>query len=524
MYSDIPMLLVGNDAIIHWDIYKSGSGEREDFTMSEVFFFVCNAQGKHKVPYEITDNRITARIPGIVLQSLGIHHIELVWSRNNRKNWGKLTKKNAFVVSSEVEEEEIVTELQVSDSYSVGIGNDGLSAYDIAIMSGYQGTMEEFSTLLGEITKHVSLFAQLTNLLKVYRYDSDEDTNAEPHLNPNILDRSGNIRIEVDDMGKLLLRNKVHEVLTIGEEIVELAMDGGGADAGKITLRTKEAIENGDDWLQHEVKITSSDDWHLNLGYAKENSRVSLGKSYLNFHIYDESGEGDYVVRMNADSNNVNISKHKGFQVEVDGNERFGAKPEGDTTIKNNKGNNVMLADPRRMILYHPNGNQFIHSNPEKVGKNGEEADDRFTMRYPNGVLLFKADSNPEESEKAMLATKGDLDEALRNSGSYMWNEDTPLIRETTDDNGDRCYVIQDKNGERIVTIANYEKSFGYNGTKIDVDDGLKIEINGEEGKEGQALFCNGGGIIFKDIYTKDEIDEQIGEIDEVLNYIIGAE
>lgn len=315
------------------------------------------------------------------------------------------------------------------------------------------------------------------------------------------------------------MRNKVHEVLKIGEDNVYLALDGDGKDAGKITLRTRESIENGDDYFTHEVKITASDDWHLNLGYANGDDRVSLGQSYFNFHIYDESGEGDYVIQMNADGNNVNISKHKGFQVEVSGYERFGAKPEGDTAIKNNEGKNVLLADPRRMILYHPNGNQFIHSNPEKVGKNGEVADDRFTMRYPNGVLLFKADSNPEESEMAMLATKGDLEKV------FLWNSETPLIKEETDDNGDRCYVIQDKNGERIVTIANYEKSFGYNGTKIDVDDGLRIEIDGEEGQEGQALFCDGGGnIIFKEVATREYVDEQIGAIDEALNYIIGAE
>lgn len=274
-------------------------------------------------------------------------------------------------------------------------------------------SIAELASILGlnneELQRIISI---VNNLIKVYRYDSNGDVDAEPYLNPNIIDRSGNIRIEVNDSGFLLLRNSTNEVLRIAEEYVRLAIDGA-KDGGKIQLFTRESIENGEDWDKNEVKITASEDWHLNLGYSKEKNRVSLGTSGLNFKIYDESGEGDYVIQMNCDGNNVNISKHKGFQVEVGGKERFGAKPEGDTTIKNNKGKNVLLADPRRMILYHPNGNQFIHSNPEKVTKSGEEADDRFTMRYPNGVLLFRADSNPEDNEMALLATKGDLNEQI---------------------------------------------------------------------------------------------------------------
>ena len=692
--------------------------------------------------------------------------------RDTKENW---LKYDPILLEGEVGYE-IDTNLQKIgngvDSYSnleyVGIGN-------ITQETGDSEKLVISQKAVTELIEKLSNF--IKNINKVYQVDSVESQDDEPYLNPNIFDKNGIIRIEVNDDDELLLRNKVHEVLTIGEEKVELAMDGDGKDAGKITLRTRELIENSEDSYKHEVQITTGDDWHLDLGYGLSNKRVSLGRGYCNFHIYDESGEGDYVIQMNADGNNVNISNHKGFQVEVDGYERFGAKPDGDTTIKNNAGKNVMLADPRRMILYHPNGNQFIHSNPEKVGKNGEEADDWFRLlypngndllwaefipedeelnnnytreinfrtpwgnnfaqlysnldgsndwiylkgpygndvigsdyyqndesydfniyfsdgnnfveseyeledieslhiyypgsnnfllesvhdyddndlstlslqypngdsllwgeykynpeglgdtlddlpqvesgnfsfnnsfgnnilygwrdsykddennwyqtggsylydvngdviieqnfndipsnrfrqfaifypkgefnflesdiswdedgnvrednsvfrlRYPNGVTLFESSSNPEDNENAMLATKGELYKALSNSGSYMWDENTPLIRVGSDDNGDMCFVIQDRYGEEVIEIGKYFNGFRHNGTEINVDSGLRIEIGGELGKEGQALFCNGSGnIIFKDIYTKDQIDEQLGAIDEVLDYIIGEQ
>lgn len=162
-------------------------------------------------------------------------------------------------------------------------------------------------------------------------------------------------------------------------DVVEMMTKYGG----KITLR-----DTSDD---HEcnpyVEITTPDDWHLNISPG----RVALGGTF-NFLIDD-----DDETRISLDNDNGgNIALYEDKIELALGDPRISIKKDGDLTLKNPQNNNILISDLRRMILYHPNGNQFIHSNPEKVTKNGEEAEDWFTIKYPNGQTLFKSESNLE--------------------------------------------------------------------------------------------------------------------------------
>lgn len=159
-------------------------------------------------------------------------------------------------------------------------------------------------------------------------------------------------------------------------------------EGGKITLRPPTVSENETTEYNPQVEITTTDDWHLNMG-PEEGVRLGRNDRYVQIDPNEERAELRYL------DGEVRVSDNE-VKIAFSNATRFSLKKEGDLKLLNNEGRNVLLADSRRMILYHPNGTQFIHSNPDKVAKDGSEADDRFTIRYPNGAILLEASREPD--------------------------------------------------------------------------------------------------------------------------------
>ena len=140
---------------IDWNIQRGASRMREDFRRATLFVFLIGHENVYPVAYTLEDNVITAVIePGL---PEGVYGLKAVWFKDhnhpcelrhagqpfrNTVHCGKRSQSqidNVFGITALSEESESLPEntLHVKLTSAVATyGYDGLSAYEIAIMSG----------------------------------------------------------------------------------------------------------------------------------------------------------------------------------------------------------------------------------------------------------------------------------------------------------------------------------------------------------------------------------------------------
>lgn len=190
---------------------------------------------------------------------------------------------------------------------------------------------------------------------------------------PKIVDKNGDVVIKKNSEGKLQIMHngsssrtavEIHPDGRIDIKAKDLNGDYPDSKGGQITLRP-----NGDD--NPEVEIRSANgETKLRLGES-----YGIKMAYANDEQILEMNENEVVVKSNS-------------------NERLKISKTGDFSIKNEQGNNVLLTNERRTILYH-NGDQILYVNPSQENADGEQTEPYYRLKYPNGDILLDA---PEPS------------------------------------------------------------------------------------------------------------------------------
>jgi hypothetical protein len=150
MSTSLPIIRSWNDLSITWTIYKQNTSTAEDFSGATVKLFLVSPYEKILVSdFTLTNNVIAFTVSGNTLRKQSIYGFELVWSKNSEKNWSRVTKQQVFMVDDDLDLA-YTTEISLSD-ITVGVGYDGLSAYESAVIGGYTGTTSQFYSILGNI-------------------------------------------------------------------------------------------------------------------------------------------------------------------------------------------------------------------------------------------------------------------------------------------------------------------------------------------------------------------------------------
>jgi hypothetical protein len=198
---------------------------------------------------------------------------------------------------------------------------------------------------------------------------------------PKIVDKNSKVVLKKNSEGKLQIMHngsssrtaiEIHPDGRIDIKAKDLNGDYSDYKGGQITLRP-----NGDS--NPEVEIRS----------AEGGTKLRLGESYGIKFAYDNDTQ---ILEINDDE----------VVVKSNGNERLKISKTGDFSIKNEEGNNVLLSNERRTILYH-NGDQILYINPSQLNEDGEETEPYFQLKQPDGTILIDAPKTSETGEDVQL-------------------------------------------------------------------------------------------------------------------------
>lgn len=147
---------IQNDITLRIAVTRLGS--EEDFTGKTLSLLLRSVLATVKLDYTISDNTLTAIWYGTEQQRTGTYTVTLVEdygekSRNTVDSCGVFA-----LVSRSCDESDVLTGDQIIDlDLDISVPGNGLSAYEIALINGYEGTQEEWMQTL---TEEASAYAQ----------------------------------------------------------------------------------------------------------------------------------------------------------------------------------------------------------------------------------------------------------------------------------------------------------------------------------------------------------------------------
>ena len=144
----------------------------------------------------------------------------------------------------------------------------------------------------------------------------------------------------------------------------------------------------------------------------------------------------------------------------------------------------LLNANSRRLIVYHPNGEQLVYTNPDKVTKTG--ADDpnnpRMRMATPDGRLFVHVDA-PKGNEKVMLDTDG-IATRMNDMGTQSVSSDEEYTITFNDDGTLVAYTELDSS-RAYCQFSVLDVPFNY------MKDYLDSKVNGAGIVEGKLIVRN---------------------------------
>lgn len=150
---------IGKDIVLKWALFDT---EENPFDLSGrdlTLMLVTPLMTKHRLDFQVTENVIETKLKGIDQRIIGVYTLTL-WLNYGKDGQNVVDYCKAFelvpLTCMEGGEADNTLQVETIDIQSIfDVGVDGLSAYEIALKNGFEGTEEEWlASLKGEAFRY----------------------------------------------------------------------------------------------------------------------------------------------------------------------------------------------------------------------------------------------------------------------------------------------------------------------------------------------------------------------------------